>query len=116
MNFQQAVTTCLQKYVGFDGRASRSEFWWFALFQIGVIVVVSMVHQQLGNIASLLLLLPALAVGTRRLHDLGKSGWFQLLGFIPLIGWAILIYWYVQPGQLEANAYGEPPSVASATA
>ena len=56
------------------------------------------------------MLLPSLAAGARRLHDIGKSGWFQLLGIIPIIGWILLIYWASQPGQPGANQYGQPPS------
>ena len=88
MDFKQAVIRCLRdKYVDFNGRAGRSEFWWFALF--------------------------CLAVGARRLHDMGKSGWFQLLWLVPVLGWAVLIYWLVQPSAV-ANEYGEGPAAADA--
>ncbi len=110
MNFQQAVTSCLQKYVGFDGRASRSEFWWFVLAQVGVSIIANTLHATLGGIVSLLLFLPAIAAGSRRLHDIGKTGWLQLVGIIPVLGWILIIYWFVQPPQPEANKYGEPPA------
>src|SRR5688500_6573983 len=113
MDFKQAIITCLRdKYVDFKGRAGRAEFWWFFLFQVIVMVVIGMVSQTIQSIASLALLLPALGVGARRLHDIGKSGWFQLLWFIPIIGWGILIYWGVQPSG-PANDFGAP---AEATA
>jgi uncharacterized membrane protein YhaH (DUF805 family) len=96
MDFAQAIKSCFSQYAGFTGRAPRSEFWWFALFQVIVVVVASIVHQLVGNIASLALLLPALAVGARRLHDIGRSGWWQLLSFTG-IGVLVLIYWWVQP-------------------
>ncbi|MEO7392120.1 MAG: DUF805 domain-containing protein [Ramlibacter sp.] len=105
MNFQQAITTCLRKYVDFSGRAVRPEFWWFVLFNLIVSIVSSMLGQWINMLASLALLLPALAVGARRLHDIGKSGWWQLLGLIPVIGWIILIYWCAQPSG-PPNAYG----------
>ena len=105
MNFQQAITTCLRKYVDFSGRATRSEFWWFFLFQIIVLAIAGMLSNMLYGLAGLALLLPALGAGARRLHDIGKSGWFLLLGLIPLIGALILIYWAVQPSG-PANAYG----------
>jgi uncharacterized membrane protein YhaH (DUF805 family) len=98
MNFGQAVSTCLKNYAIFVGRASRPEFWWFFLFQILVVLAVSMVSQTLSGLASLALLLPALAVGARRLHDIGRSGWWQLLGLTG-IGWLVLIYFWVQPGK-----------------
>jgi uncharacterized membrane protein YhaH (DUF805 family) len=114
-DFVNSVKTCLQKYADFNGRAARPEFWWFALFQIVVMIVLGMVHQMLSSLASLALLVPALAVGARRLHDIGKSGWFQLLGLIPLIGWVILIYWAAQPGQPESNQFGAPPAAPAGT-
>jgi uncharacterized membrane protein YhaH (DUF805 family) len=73
-------------------------------------LVLGLIHNTLGDIGGLLLLLPALAVGARRLHDIGKTGWLMLLWLIPVIGWIVLIYWAVQPTQSEANKYGEPPA------
>lgn len=105
MNFSQAVTVCLRKYIDFSGRAGRPEFWWFFLFQFIVMVVTGMMSNVLNGIAGLALLLPGLAVGARRLHDIDKSGWFLLLGLIPIIGWLFLLYWALQPSG-PANAYG----------
>lgn len=75
MDFVSAVKSCFAQYAGFSGRAPRSEFWWFALFQLGVLVIATLISQVLYGIAALALLLPALAVGARRLHDIGRSGW-----------------------------------------
>eukprot|EP01012_Entosiphon_sulcatum_P028805 TRINITY_DN34958_c0_g1_i1.p1 TRINITY_DN34958_c0_g1~~TRINITY_DN34958_c0_g1_i1.p1 ORF type:complete len:127 (-),score=27.05 TRINITY_DN34958_c0_g1_i1:30-410(-) len=108
MDFQTAVKTCFQKYTDFSGRASRSEFWWFILAEVVVLIVASLIHQIVYLIAALGFLLPVLAAGSRRLHDIGKSGWFQLLMIIPLVN-LVLIYFFVQPSQPEANAYGQPP-------
>ncbi len=110
MDIKTAVITCLTKYVDFDGRASRSEFWWFFLFQLIVILVLSMVLSFIGTIASLALLLPGLGAAVRRLHDIGKSGWWILIGLIPLIGWLIAIYWATKEGQAESNNWGAPPA------
>ncbi|HWP12811.1 MAG TPA: DUF805 domain-containing protein [Ramlibacter sp.] len=107
MNFSQAVAACLRKYVDFSGRAGRPEFWWFFLFQIIVMIVTGMMSDILNGIAALGLLLPGLAVGARRLHDIGKSAWFLLLGLIPILGFLVLLYWFVQPSA-GANAYGNP--------
>lgn len=112
---QKSVRTCLTKYADFNGRAARPEFWWFVLAQVVVALILQMVLPLLGGLFSLAVLVPSLAVGSRRLHDIGKSGWLQLLGFIPLIGWAILIYWAAQPGDAAANQYGPPPEAAPAT-
>jgi len=109
MDFQTAVKTCLSKYADFSGRASRSEFWWFVLAQLVVLIVASLIHRFVYGIAALGLLLPALAVGARRLHDIGKSGWLQLLMLIPIVN-LVLIYFYVQPSQPETNPHGAPAS------
>jgi len=110
MNFTQAVQVCLRKYVEFSGRASRSEFWWFALFQLIVLVVAAVLGERIYAVAGLLLLLPCLAVSARRLHDIGKSAWFLLLHFVPFVGIIVLIYFWVQPSApagaaIESAAY-----------
>ena len=105
---------CLKHYVDFNGRARRAEFWYFVLFNFIIALVVGGVGRvigfdQLGSLYSLLVLLPALAVSVRRLQDTGKSGWFVLLGLIPLVGALILIYFYVQDSQPGENQYGANP-------
>ena len=107
MDFVQAIKSCLGQYATFSGRAKRSEFWWFFLFQVLVMVAASMLGDVINGIASLALLLPALAVGTRRLHDIGRTGWWQLL-LLSGIGFLVLLYWWVQPGEGAGNIYGEP--------
>ena len=96
MNFGQAISTCFAKYATFSGRASRPEFWWFFLFQILVSIAASMLGDVVAGLVSLAVLLPALAVGARRLHDINKSGWWQLI-MLTVIGLLLLIYWWVQP-------------------
>ena len=102
MDFVQAIKSCLGQYATFSGRAKRSEFWWFFLFQVLVMVAASMLGDVINGIASLALLLPALAVGTRRLHDIGRTGWWQLL-LLTGIGFLVLLYWWVQPSDGSAN-------------
>ena len=104
MTFTEAVSTCLKKYAQFDGTASRSEFWWFYLFQFIASFLVSLVSPKLSIVVSLALLLPSLAAGCRRLHDTDRTGWLQLLWFIPIIGWIIIVVFWVQEG--KANRYG----------
>ena len=104
MNFGQAISSCLSKYATFSGRASRPEFWWFFLFQILISLAASMLGEAINGLVALGLLLPALAVGTRRLHDIGKSGWWQLLT-LTVIGLLLLIYWWVQPAVEDGNGY-----------
>ena len=110
MNFQQAVTTCFSKYVDFSGRATRSEYWWFVLAYVILAIVGGLIHEYVYYIVVLAFLLPMLAAGARRLHDIGKSGWWLLLGLIPLVG-LVLLYFAVQPTQPETNLYGPPPVV-----
>jgi uncharacterized membrane protein YhaH (DUF805 family) len=112
MDFMTAVKTCFAKYATFSGRASRSEYWWFFLFYFIVAMVLAMVSTTLYAIGVLAMVLPIIAVGARRLHDIGKSGWFLLLGLIPLVN-LILLYWAVQPSGPQ-NEWGEPAVAADA--
>lgn len=105
MTFTESIQTCFKKYANFSGRASRSEYWWWALFVLLITIAGQVIGDIPGAIASLVTLVPYLAVTSRRLHDIGKSGWWQLVVLIPLIGWAVLIYWCVQ-GSKEPNTYG----------
>ena len=104
-DFQKAVKTCFSKYADFSGRASKSEFWWFSLFQLIVLMIAGAIGEIVYIVVALGLLLPGLAVGARRLHDIGKSGWLLLLWFVPIVGWVFLLYWGVQPSG-PANEYG----------
>ena len=121
MSFQDAIRTCLQrKYVDFTGRARRSEYWFFFLFTavaglVGAILdaifgIRSDVYRTgpIEGLIHLALLLPSLAVGARRLHDTGRSGWWLLIGLIPVVGWIILIVFFVQDSQPD-NKYGPNP-------
>lgn len=105
MNFADAIRICFTKYVDFNGRAKRPEFWWWALF----VFLASLVAQWIGYLPSLVVslgtLLPSIAVGARRLHDIDKSGWWQLVGLIPFIGWIIMIWWCVQDSK-DPNRFG----------
>ena len=141
MPFPDAVKTCFSKYADFTGRAGRSEFWWWVLFTFLLGIVASIIDAVLGtrsssgtglveSLANLAVLLPSIAVGARRLHDTGRSGWWQLLWFAICVGWIFLIIWFCQDshgdnkygpspkanagggpyGQAQANPYGQPPA------
>jgi uncharacterized membrane protein YhaH (DUF805 family) len=121
MSFMEAVKAVLTNYVGFSGRARRSEYWWFLLFNLIVSVVVGILatlikFPLLSTLVSLGLLLPGVAVSIRRMHDIGKSGWVLLLGLIPLVGAVILIIWAVKDSQPGQNEYGPNPKGISAAA
>lgn len=113
MDFTQAVKTCLNKFAAFDGRARRSEYWYFFLIymlvQVAAAIVEGILGLPLSLILSLVLLLPTLAVNVRRLHDLEKSGWWYLLVFVPLIGALVLLYWATRKGTPGPNRFGEDP-------
>ena len=116
MDFKQSVIRCLRdKYVDFNGRASRSEYWWFFLACIAVAAVFNVLRlEMLGLLANLALLLPSLAVGARRLHDTGRSGWWQLIGIIPIVGWIVLIVFWVTDGHPGPNQHGPSPKYQAA--
>lgn len=121
MDFMTAVRTCFSKYVDFSARARRSEFWYFVLFTFLVGIVAGILDGILGTdydggsgglistLTSLGLFLPQLAVGARRLHDIGRSGWWQLIGIIPVVGWIIVIVWFATDTKPGANQYGPDP-------
>lgn len=115
MNFQTSVKTCLNKFIDFSGRASRAEYWWFFLFSLIASLVGSIVDAMLSitfgfeGLISLALLLPSLAVSVRRLKDTDRSGWWLLLVFIPIVGWLVLLYFFVQKGTAGENRFGADP-------
>ena len=123
MDIQQSVKTCFKKFATFDGRASRSEYWWFQFFYILVVIVAVILDGVLvgGNletagaleiVSQLILLLPALAVTARRLHDVDKSGWWMLVG-ITIVGLIPLFIWWLAPGTNKKNKYGNPIKLKS---
>lgn len=95
--FFDSVRTCFKKYSDFQGRASRSEFWWFFLFILLVASLLVLINENLGEIFLILTLLPFLAVGSRRLRDVGKSAWELLYLLIPFAGLVILGTYWAQP-------------------
>lgn len=108
MDFMTAVKTCFAKYADFNGRATRSEYWYFFLFNFIVGIVLGWIP-FLGWLVSLALLVPSLAVAWRRLHDMGKSGAFYLFILIPLVGWIFVLIWLCKETQPGDNQYGPQP-------
>jgi len=118
MDFAQSIKTCFSKYAVFSGRASRSEFWWFALFGLigGVVTAVIDVmilgysaeaYGPINIIFTVITFLPYLAVGARRLHDINRSGWWQLIT-LTVIGIILLIIWWATVGENKKNVHGSP--------
>lgn len=118
MNFSEAIQSGFNNYVNFNGRAQRSAFWYWILFVWLAGIVASILDMAvfgsdsiypLSSIFTLGTILPNLAVGARRLHDTGRSGWWQLLWFLPIIGFIILLIWFIQQGEAGTNTYGPNP-------
>lgn len=116
MTFPDAVRRCLALYATFGGRARRSEFWFFWLFNLLAHAVAGILDaaifgaaSPLNAIVSLLLLIPGLAVAVRRLHDGGRSGWWLLIGLVPLLGIVVLLIWYASRGEDGPNRFGPDP-------
>ena len=137
MSFGQAVRTCIDKYATFDGRATRSEFWWWYLFTVligligyiplmilgllaassdsgtssatGILGIILVVLWIIWIVLVIALMIPTLAVGCRRLHDRGQSGWLQLLLLVPCGNIVLLVFW-VMEGTPGDNAYGPKPA------
>ena len=135
MNMMTAVETVYSKYATFSGRARRAELWWFVLFSFIVNLVLSFIDSALfgtvvesgslsggdfsyqsqtdtpilSGIFGLASLIPSIAVGVRRLHDINKSGWWILISLIPVVGFIIMIVWYATGGDKGANRFGPDP-------
>ena len=109
MGFFAAVTSCIRNYAGFRGRASRAEYWWWTLFVILVEAATSGLGDAVGGLVGAALVLPSIAVGVRRLHDTGRSGWWMLIAFVPFIGFIVLLVFFVLDSQPGSNEYGPNP-------
>lgn len=112
---------CWKQYADFSGRARRKEYWMFVLFNIIVAIIAGIIDGVLGlinpeiglgvfgGLYSLAVFIPSIAVAVRRLHDIGKSGLYYLLGLIPLVGAIVLLIWFCTEGEHGANKWGEDP-------
>lgn len=119
MSFPDAVRSALTQYATFSGRARRSEYWFFYLAVTIAMIVASVLDQALGlnyvlyGVVALALLLPNLATAARRLHDTNRSGWWLLIGLVPLVGAIVLLVFLVQDSTPGVNQYGPSPKYAS---
>ena len=115
LSFNEAVGTCFRKYFDFTGRARGSEYWYFFLFCAVIFIVATILDINLFgipmedygpvySISFLGLLIPSISAATRRLHDTGKSGWWQLLYFT-IIGSFWVLYWLIKKGDTDKNRY-----------
>ena len=126
MRFAEAIKSFWTKYAIFKGRSRRSEYWWIQLFLVLTNLAVAAIDLALmdgdverfianggGGIVGLVWILvtivPALAVLVRRLHDTGKSGWWALIGFVPIVGAIILLVFTVLDSEVAENKHGPYP-------
>ena len=113
MSFVDAVKSCFSRYVTWQGRAGRAEYWWWGLFGVIVYVVAAIIDAAAKTwipvaIAVLVLLLPSIAVTVRRLHDTGRSGWWYWIGLVPLVGGIVLLVFTLMASD-GPNDYGSAP-------
>ena len=116
MKFGQAIGSVFNNYANFSGRACRSEYWYFVLLGFlvnGAVRIIWHTDPDAANLInalwSLVVFIPTVSVAVRRLHDIGKSGWWVLLYFFPVIGWIVLLIWHVRRGDAWPNQYGRSP-------
>lgn len=111
-----------RKFATFSGRARRSEYWMFYLFNTIAPMVLAMVELVLGTMFILTMIymlaafIPGLSVTVRRLHDIGKSGWWMLINFVPVIGFFVFLFFMFQDSQHGDNEYGPNPKMVTAFA
>lgn len=102
MNFQTSIRSGFQNYANFKGRASRAEYWWWALFTVILSILLSSISDSFGNLGSLVTLLPTIAVAVRRMHDVNRVGWFIL---VPIYNLVLVL----RRGDAGENRFGPPP-------
>lgn len=108
-DFVGAIQDGFQRYFDFETRSTRSQYWYWVLAVVLFNTLVAGFLGLLGSLISVALIIPGVAVAVRRLHDSGRSGWWFLLIFLPVIGWIVLIVFYCQPTSPETNQWGPPP-------
>jgi uncharacterized membrane protein YhaH (DUF805 family) len=119
MGFKDAISYCFRNYVAFNGRAARSEYWYWTLFVYLLLIVAWLIDMTVFGfnttgvnpmtvLATLATLLPTLAVSARRLHDIDRSGWWALLIFT-VIGYVVLLGWAFMRGTVGTNRFGPDP-------
>ncbi|WP_416761178.1 DUF805 domain-containing protein [Roseateles sp. So40a] len=97
MTFEESIQTCFRKYADFTGTASRSEYWWFFLALVLGSAILGVISDSASLIFCLATLVPSVSAAARRLHDIDRSGWWQLIILVPVVGLFVLLYWLVQP-------------------
>jgi uncharacterized membrane protein YhaH (DUF805 family) len=122
MEFQEAIRSGFRNYVNFSGRALRSEFWFWILFTIAgglaaevldyALIPGWVTYSPFSGVFEIATFLPGLAVSVRRLHDIDRTGWWLLLGLVPLVGLVVLLVWWCTKGSRGYNRFGADPQPA----
>lgn len=130
MNYYKVA---LSKYAVFTGRSQRAEYWFFTFYTLAINMIFGLVQfviltneggtmsseysliSTLSTLFTLAMIIPGLAVAIRRLHDIGKSGWWVLIAFVPLIGVLVLLLFFIRDSQEGSNVYGENPKGVGGT-
>ena len=115
--------TAIRKYAVFDGRAGRSEYWYFVLVYFGISIVLGFIDGMFGAhgmgllsaVFCVAMVIPSLSIAIRRLHDTDRSAWWLLIGFVPVAGIIILIVFFASVGTQGSNRYGAPPEMRPMT-
>ena len=111
MNFIESLQTCYKKFFDFSGRASKSEYWWFQLYNTILYILTFVFQNDLALLFSILVianLIPVFAAGVRRVHDINKSGWWILISIVPIIGLYIIVL-LITDGSKGKNRFGPKP-------
>ena len=111
MNFIESLQICYKKFFDFSGRASKSEYWWFQLYNTILYILTFVFQNDLALLFSILVianLIPVFAAGVRRVHDSNKSGWWILISFVPIIGLYIIVL-LITDGSKGKNRFGPKP-------
>jgi uncharacterized membrane protein YhaH (DUF805 family) len=122
MSFTEAIKDGFDHYTKFSGRAARPAYWWWFLFAILVAIATNIIDAAIGSfgvisgLVGLALVLPGLSVAIRRLHDTDHSGWWVLISLIPIIGFIVLLVFYLRDSDAGENKYGPPPVATVAPA
>ena len=112
MTFSESVSVCFKKYFVFEGRASRSEYWWFQLIVSPSYFISEVLDNEISFFflgITLFTLIPAISAGVRRLHDTNRSGFFLLISFIPIIGGLVVLFLLIPVGTKGKNRFGPDP-------
>ena len=109
MSFIEAIKSAFSKYADFKGRARRSEYWYFCLFNSVAGMLLMFIFFPLGILFSLAMICPGLALLARRLHDMGKSAWTYWMVIIPIVGPFIILYYLIQDSEPGENKWGANP-------